>query len=143
MNYWFFHNNFIYEAKYVDWLSNVVLGMKASGKWRLCVEYIDLNKACCMDSYPLTCIHELVDNWVRYRLLPFMDAYSGIIRYPCTIQTEGIPLSWPNMQTIPKQRNALWFEEWGNNMSKDDEQDFQGRNKWNIRGVHKWNDCQV
>ena len=44
---------FIREVYYLDWLANVVMVKKANGKWRMCVDYIDLNKACLKDSYPL------------------------------------------------------------------------------------------
>jgi len=44
---------FIEEAHYNTWLSNVVLVKKANGKWRMCVDYTDLNKACPRDAYPL------------------------------------------------------------------------------------------
>ncbi|XP_072071630.1 uncharacterized protein [Arachis hypogaea] len=37
---------FIRELDYSTWLSNVVLVKKANGKWRMCVDYSDLNKAC-------------------------------------------------------------------------------------------------
>jgi len=38
--------NFISQAKYTTWLSNVVLVKKSNGKWRMCVDYTDLNRAC-------------------------------------------------------------------------------------------------
>ena len=50
---------------------------KANGKWRMCVDFTDLNKACPKDSYPLPCINQLVDSTVGHRLLSFMDAFSG------------------------------------------------------------------
>jgi len=37
---------FIEEAQYTTWLSNLVLVKKANGKWQICVDYTDLNKAC-------------------------------------------------------------------------------------------------
>jgi hypothetical protein len=37
---------FIREIRYADWLSNVVMVKKANGKWRVCTDYTDLNKAC-------------------------------------------------------------------------------------------------
>ena len=43
---------FIEEAQYTTWLSNVVLVKKVIGKWRMCVDYTDLNKACPRDAYP-------------------------------------------------------------------------------------------
>ena len=47
---------FIREVYYLDWLANVVMVKKANGKWRMCVDFTDLNKACLKDSYPLPCI---------------------------------------------------------------------------------------
>ena len=36
---------FIWEVYYPNWLVNVVLVKKANGKWRICVDFTDLNKA--------------------------------------------------------------------------------------------------
>ena len=44
---------FIREVYYPVWLANVVMVRKANGKWRMCMDFIDLNKACPKDSYPL------------------------------------------------------------------------------------------
>lgn len=44
---------FIRQVYYPEWLANVVLVKKANGKWRMCVDLIDLNKACPKDSFPL------------------------------------------------------------------------------------------
>ena len=52
---------FIQEAQYTTWLANVVLVKKPNGKWRMCIDYTDLNKACMKDSYPLPSIDRLVD----------------------------------------------------------------------------------
>jgi len=48
----------------------------------MCVDYIDLNRACPKDSYPLPNIDKLVDNSSSYKLLSFMDAYSGYNQIP-------------------------------------------------------------
>ena len=50
---------------------------KANGKWRMCVDFTDLNKACFKDSYPLPWIDTLVDSTTRLQLLSFMDAFLG------------------------------------------------------------------
>jgi len=50
---------FIVEAHYTTWLSNVFLVKKANGKWRMCVDYTDLNKACPRDAYPLPNINRI------------------------------------------------------------------------------------
>jgi len=67
----------IREIQYLEWLTNVVLVKKANEKWRMCVDFTDLNKACPKDSYPLPNIDALVDIASECRLLSFMDAFSG------------------------------------------------------------------
>ena len=44
---------FIQEVYYPEWLANVVMVKKSNGKWRMCVDFIDLNNACPKDSFPL------------------------------------------------------------------------------------------
>ena len=76
----------IREIQYPEWLANVVLVKKANGKWRMCVDFTDLNKACPKDSYPLPSIDALVDNALGCKLLSFLDAFSGynqIKMHPC------------------------------------------------------------
>jgi len=68
---------FIREARYTTWLANVVMVTKSNGKWRMCVDYKDLNKACSKDSYPLPNINQLVDGAARHKVLSFLDTYSG------------------------------------------------------------------
>nr|KYP52107.1 Uncharacterized protein K02A2.6 [Cajanus cajan] len=65
------------EIQYPTWLANVVMVRKSSGKWRMCTDFTDLNKACPKGSYPLPNIDCLVDGASGYELLRFMDAYSG------------------------------------------------------------------
>ena len=50
---------------------------KANRKWSMCVDFMNLNKACPKDSYPLPRIDTLVDSMVRNQLLSFMDAFLG------------------------------------------------------------------
>ena len=50
---------------------------KANGKWRMSVNFIDLNSACLKDSFPLPRINQLVDSTTRHKLLTFIDAFSG------------------------------------------------------------------
>ena len=69
--------SFIREVYYPYWLANVVMVKKASGKWRLCVDFTDLNKASPKDSYPLPQVDVLVDSTAQHQLLSFMDAFSS------------------------------------------------------------------
>ena len=68
---------FIQEVYYPDWLTNVVMVKKTNEKWRMCVDFTDLNKACPKDSYPLPRIDQLMDSTAGHKLLSFMDAFSG------------------------------------------------------------------
>ena len=67
----------IREVEYPKWLANVVLVKKANGKWLLCIDFTNLNKACPKDSFPLPWIDLIVDATADHELLSFMDAFSG------------------------------------------------------------------
>lgn len=67
----------ICEVTYPKWVANVVLVKKANGKWRICVDYTDLNASCPKDPYPLPSIDQLIDATAGHLMLSFMDAYSG------------------------------------------------------------------
>lgn len=67
----------IKEIQYPEWLVNMVLVQKANEKWRMCVDFTNLNKACPKDSYPLSSIDSLVNSASGWRLLSFLDAFSG------------------------------------------------------------------
>ena len=71
---------FIREVFHSDWLTNPVLVKKKTGKWRMCVDYTGLNKACPKDHFPLPCIDQIVDSTSGCEILSFLDAYSGYHR---------------------------------------------------------------
>jgi hypothetical protein len=68
---------FIKEVFHPEWLANPVLVKKKGGKWRMCVDYTGLNKACPMVPYPLPRIDQIVDSTAGCETLSFLDAYSG------------------------------------------------------------------
>ena len=68
---------FIREVQYPKWISNVVLVKKSNGKWRMCTDYTDLNRACPKDFNPLPNIDQLIDSTAGNELLTFMDAFAG------------------------------------------------------------------
>ena len=71
-----------------SWLANVILVKKANGKWRMCVDFINLNSACPKDSFPLPKIDQLVNSTARHKLLTFMDAFLGITKSKCQKKTK-------------------------------------------------------
>jgi len=50
---------------------------KANEKWRMYVDFMDLNKVYLKDNFPLQKIDQLVDSTVGHKLLTFMYAFSG------------------------------------------------------------------
>ena len=68
---------FIKEVYHPEWLANPILVQKKSGKWRMCVDYMGLNKACPKDPFPLPHIDQVVDSTSGCETLYFLDAYSG------------------------------------------------------------------
>ena len=67
----------IRAVEYPEWLANVVLVKKANGKWRLCIDFTYINRACLKDSFPLPRIDLMVDTTADHELLSFIDAFSG------------------------------------------------------------------
>ena len=71
------HAGAIREVEYPEWLANVVLVKKANGKWGLCIDFTDINKACPKDSFPLPKIDLIVDATAGHELLSFIDTFFG------------------------------------------------------------------
>uniref|UniRef100_A0A2N9HQL3 Uncharacterized protein n=1 Tax=Fagus sylvatica TaxID=28930 RepID=A0A2N9HQL3_FAGSY len=72
----------IREVQYPAWLSNTVVVRKKNGKWRVCIDFTDLNKACPKDPFPLPRIDQLVDSASRHARLSFLDAFQGYHQIP-------------------------------------------------------------
>ena len=56
----------IKEVFYLEWLTNTMEVKKKNEKWRVCVGFTDLNKACPKDPFPLPRIDQLVDATVGH-----------------------------------------------------------------------------
>ena len=67
----------IKEVFYPEWLANTMVVKKKNKKWRVCVDFIDLNKACPKDPFPLPRIDQLVDATVGHPRMSFLDAFQG------------------------------------------------------------------
>ena len=113
---------FIKENKYLEWLANVVVVPKKGGKWRLCVDYTDLNDACPKDSFPLPRVDQIVDASARHGMLSFVDAFSGYHQIPMySSDVEKTVLS-PHMDSSTIM-NVVWIKECRGNLSETSDQD--------------------
>ena len=76
------HNGFIRAVKYPECLANVVVVPKKGNKWRVCVDYMDINDPSPKDSFPLPRIDQIVDASAGHGMLSFLDAFSGYHHIP-------------------------------------------------------------
>ena len=65
----------IKEIYFPEWLTNTVLVKKKSGKWRVCVDFTDLNRACPKDPFLMSKIDQLVDSTYGHSRISFLDAF--------------------------------------------------------------------
>ena len=68
----------IKEVFYPEWLANIVVVKKKNGKWRVCVDFADLNKACPKDPFPMPRIDQLVDATIGHPQMSFLDRKSVV-----------------------------------------------------------------
>lgn len=71
---------FIKEIHYPYWTANMVTVNKVNDKWRICIDYIDLNKFYPKDSYHLPRIDQLLDATSKHELLNFRMLSLDIIK---------------------------------------------------------------
>ena len=67
----------IKEVFYPEWLANMVVVKKKSGKWWVYVDFTKLNKVCPKDLFPLPRIDQLVDATTGYPQMSFLDTFQG------------------------------------------------------------------
>ena len=67
----------IKKVFYPQWLANTVVVKKKTGKWRVCVDFTDLNRACPKDPFPIPRIDQLVDATAGHPRMSFLDAFQG------------------------------------------------------------------
>jgi hypothetical protein len=71
----------IREVMYPKWLANTVSVKKKNGKWRMCIDFTDLNKATPKDNYPLPRMDQVVDSAANATIMSLLDCFSGYHQY--------------------------------------------------------------
>ena len=67
----------INKVFYLEWLANTVVVKKQNGKWRVYVDFTNLNKAYPKEPFPMPRIDQLVDAMVGHPWMSFLDAFQG------------------------------------------------------------------
>ena len=67
----------IIKIYFPKWLANTVVVRKNNGKWRVCVDFMDLNQVCPKDLFPMPKIDQLVDSTYGHPRMSFLDAFQG------------------------------------------------------------------
>ena len=78
----------IKEVFYLEWLANTVVVKKKSGKWRVCVDFTDLNKVCPKDLFLMPRIDQLVDAMAGHPRMSFLDVFQGYHQIPLALEDQ-------------------------------------------------------
>ena len=116
---------FIYPISYSKWLSPVVVvPNKVTGKWCICVDFWELNKAMLKDYFPFPFIDKVLDTLYGKQYFSFLDGYIGcnhifIAPKDHDNTTFTCPKTWKNMSwtrfhilsvsdTAPRDTRGVW-----------------------------------
>ena len=80
----------IKEIFFLEWLANTVMVRKKNSKWRVCVDFTDLNWACPKDPYPFPMpkIDQLVNATYGHPRMSFLDAFQGYHQITLTAEDQ-------------------------------------------------------
>ncbi|KAK1694107.1 hypothetical protein QYE76_010804 [Lolium multiflorum] len=68
---------FIRPCRYAEWISSIVPVEKKDGRWRVAIDFRDLNRATPKDEYPMPVAETLINAAAGHKVLSFMDGNAG------------------------------------------------------------------
>jgi hypothetical protein len=68
---------FIRPCRYAEWISSIVPVQKKDGRWRVYMDFMDLNRATPKDEYPMPIAEMLINAAAGNKILSFMDGNAG------------------------------------------------------------------
>ena len=80
--------DFIYPISDSQWVSPLVVVPKKNGKWRICVDYRELNKATLKDHFLLPFIDQVLDTLAGKKFFSFLDGFSGYNQTKITLEDQ-------------------------------------------------------
>ena len=67
----------IFPIGHSKWVSNLVPVRKKNGDIRICIDFINLNKACLKDNFPLSTMEQILQSVAGSELMYFLDGFLG------------------------------------------------------------------
>jgi len=123
---------FIRETHCTTWLDNLVMVRKANGKWRMCFDYTNLNKAWPKDSYPLPSIDRLVDDAIGNKILSFLYAYSSYNQISMDPRDKEKNILYDGWRNLLLRCHIVRSEKCRVNLPQADGKFFKGMIGWNV-----------
>jgi hypothetical protein len=68
---------FIGPCRYAEWISSIVPIQKKDGRWRVCVDFRNLNMATPKDEYAMPVAKTLINVTAGNKIMSFMDGNTG------------------------------------------------------------------
>ena len=62
---------------------------KKNGRWRVCVDFTNLNRACPKDPFPMPKIDQLADATYGHPRMSFLDAFQGYHQISLAVEDQG------------------------------------------------------
>ena len=109
----------------------------------MCVDYTDLNRACPKDAYPLPSIDKLVDNSAGFKLLSFMDAYSGYNQIPMADKDKKYIAFMTSSGNYYYNVMPFGLKKCWGHVPANDEQSLPNRNRRHARSLYERHDRQI
>ena len=80
--------NFVYLISDSKWVSPLVVMPKKNGKWLICIDYRELNKATLKDYFPLPFIDQVLDTLAGKKYFSFLDGFNGYNQIQITLEDQ-------------------------------------------------------
>jgi hypothetical protein len=73
---------FVRPCRYAEWISSIVPVQKKDGRWRVYVDFRDLNRATPKDEYPMPIAETLINAAAGNKILSFIDGNCNTLIFP-------------------------------------------------------------
>jgi hypothetical protein len=111
---------FIYPISDSQWVSPLVIIPKKNGKWWVCIDYRELNKATLKDHFPLPFIDQVLDTLARKKYFSFLDGFNGYNQIQIALEDQDKTTFYMSLGDICLQGTSLWFMQCTNHISTSD-----------------------